>query len=157
MVPKELRRQPDEPLVDPNDIDKVVDFHKKNKNFEIVVPVMRTSNADEKSLIKTVFTHKNKILYFSRAKIPFNYNEKNTEYFKDLSIISFKPKVLQKFASLKPSKLEKSENIELLRAIENDINLGTFVMKGSSFAVNVKEDLLKAIDEMPKNKIRKLY
>ena len=50
------------------------------------------------------------------------------------------------------------KNFEIDRGYkENDINLGTFVMKGSSFAVNVKEDLLKAIDEMPKNKIRKLY
>ena len=34
--------QGDEPLVDPNDIDKVISFHLKNKNFDIVVPSMET-------------------------------------------------------------------------------------------------------------------
>ena len=52
---------------------------------------------------------------------------------------------------------EKIEGIELLRAIENDLSIGTFVAKGSSFGVNVKQDLLRAIDEMSRNKIRKLY
>ena len=51
----------------------------------------------------------------------------------------------------------KIEGIELLRAIENDLSIGTFVAKGSSFGVNVKQDLLRAIDEMSRNKIRKLY
>ena len=102
-------------------------------------------------------SEKNRILYFSRAKIPFNYNQKNLNYFKDLSVISFKPKALTKFSKLKPGKMEKIEGIELLRAIENDLSIGTFEAKSSSFGVNVKQDLLRAINEMPKNKIRKLY
>ena len=32
--------QGDEPLVDPKDIDRVIDFHLKNKQFDIVVPCM---------------------------------------------------------------------------------------------------------------------
>ena len=118
--------QGDEPLVDPNDINHVIKFHKKNKNFDIVLPIKKTSNADDQSLIKVVSSEKNRILYFSRAKIPFNYNQKNLNYFKDLSVISFKPKALTKFSKLKPGKMEKIEGIELLRAIENDLSIGTF-------------------------------
>ena len=33
--------QGDEPLVDPKDIDKVINFHNKNKYFDIVVPSIR--------------------------------------------------------------------------------------------------------------------
>ena len=65
--------QGDEPLVDPKDIDDVIKFHKQNKNFDIVLPMKKTRNADDKSLIKVVSSEKNKVLYFSRAKIPFNY------------------------------------------------------------------------------------
>ena len=74
-----------------------------------------------------------------------------------MSIISFKPNSLIKFKNLKPTELEKIENIELMRALENDMNLGTFEMKGSSFAIDVKEDFLKALALMPKDKIRKKY
>jgi 3-deoxy-manno-octulosonate cytidylyltransferase (CMP-KDO synthetase) len=148
--------QGDEPLVDPGDIDKVIKFHTKNKKFDIVLPIKKTNDPDDKSLIKVAFS-KNKILYFSRAKIPFNNSSKKINYFKDLSVISFKPKALQKFSKLKQGDLEKIEGIELLRALENNLSIGTFVASASSFGVNVKHDLLRAIEEMPRNKIRKLY
>lgn len=148
--------QGDEPLVDPNDIDKVITFHKKFFKFDIVLPIKETKNSDDKSLIKVVFSNK-KIIYFSRSQIPYNYTSKKIKYFKDLSVISFKPNALKKFSQLKPGYLEKIEGIELLRAIENDLNIGTFIAKGSSFGVNVKQDLFRAIEEMSKNKIRKLY
>jgi|TARA_B100001093_G_scaffold40628_1_gene34528 3-deoxy-manno-octulosonate cytidylyltransferase (CMP-KDO synthetase) len=149
--------QGDEPLVDPNDIDDVIKFHKKNNNFDIVLPIKTTQNAEDKSLIKVVCSKQNKILYFSRAQIPFNFKQKNIKYFKDLSVISFKPQALKKFSKLEPGKLEVIEGIELLRALENDLSIGTFEAKSSSFGVNVKQDLLRAINEMPRNKIRKLY
>ena len=53
--------------------------------------------------------------------------------------------------------LEKIEGIELMRALELGMKIGTFVIKGSDFAVDVKTDLFKAINVMPKDKIRKLY
>ena len=54
-------------------------------------------------------------------------------------------------------RIEKIEGIELLRALENNLNLGTFVIHESSFAVDVKRDLLRVINLMPKDPIRKLY
>ena len=149
--------QGDEPLVDPNDIDKVISFHLKNKNFDIVVPSMETKTPERDSLVKVIFNKKGRIIYFSRAKIPYNYKNKKIKYFKDLSIVSFKQKALENFAKFKMGKLEQIEGIELLRSIENNQSIGTFVSKSTSFSVDVNDDLLKAINEMPKNPIRKKY
>ena len=150
--------QGDEPLIDPNDIDKVIEFHKKNKHFDIVVPSMLAEqNPNSKNLVKVIFSDNGKILYFSRAKVPFDYKEKKIKYYRDLSIISFQPNSLKKYSQMKMGSVEKIEGIELLRAIENNLNLGTFVIKGSAFAVDVNQDLMKAIDVMPKDPIRKLY
>ena len=38
--------------------------------------------------------------------------------------------------------IEKIENIELMRALENNLKLGTFVVKGSDFAVDIQADFL---------------
>ena len=149
--------QGDEPLVDPTDIDKVIAYHQKNSKYDIILPIKKTKNADDKSLIKVVYTNKKKIMYFSRAQIPYNFKNKKINYFKDLSVISFKPNALQNFAKCKPSLLEITEGIELLRALENDLSIGTFISKGSSFGVNIKQDFLKAVSLMPKNKFRKFY
>ena len=150
--------QGDEPLVDPRDIDKVIDFHQKNKHFDIVVPSMLAKkNVQSRNLVKTIFSDNGKIIYFSRAKVPFDYKEKNIKYYKDLSIVSFLPHALKKYTQMKMGKIERIEGIELIRALENNLNLGTFVVKGTSFSVDVNQDLIKAIDVMPKNLVRKLY
>ena len=149
--------QGDEPLIDPSDIDKVIDFHLKNTNFDIVVPSMLTKNPERNSLVKVLFNKKGKVLYFSRASIPYNFKNKSIKYYKDLSIVSFKPKILANFAKFDIGELEKIEGIELLRSLENNQSIGTFVSKSTSFSVDVNDDLLKAINEMHKNKIRKKY
>ena len=150
--------QGDGPLVEAGDIDKVIDFHQKNKHFDIVAPSMLAKkNVQSRNLVKMVFSDNGKIIYFSRAKVPFDYKEKNIKYYKDLSIVSFLPHALKKYTQMKMGKIERIEGIELIRALENNLNLGTFVIKGTSFSVDVNQDLIKAIDVMPKNLVRKLY
>ena len=150
--------QGDEPLVDPKDIDRVVDFHYKNKQFDIIVPCMRAKeNISSRNLVKVIFSDKGRVLYFSRAQVPFNFKEKKIKYYRDLSIVSFLPSALNKYSKLKMGFNEKTEGIELIRAIENDIKIGTFIATGSGFAVDVNQDLMKAIDVMPNDKIRKKY
>ena len=74
-----------------------------------------------------------------------------------MSIISFKPEALNKFATLPISNLEKVEGIELLRALENGLTLGTTVFEGSSFSVDVEEDFIKAKEIMLNDETRKRY
>ena len=164
-VSKKFRRskliidiQGDEPLVDPRDIDRVINFHLKNKQFDIVVPCMHAKeNVMSRNLVKVIFSEKGKVLYFSRAVVPYNFKDKEVKYYRDLSIVSFLPKTLIKYSELKMGFNEKIEGIELLRALENDMKIGTFIATKSGFAVDVNQDLMKAISIMPYNKIRKKY
>ena len=149
--------QGDMPLLDPTSIDKTIDFHKKNQNFDIVLPSMpMREGVGNKSIVKNIFSKK-RIIYFSREKTPYNYNKRDITFYKHLSIISFKPDALKKFNKAKMGEIEKIEGIELMRALEIGLKIGTFVIKGSDFAVDVTEDLIKAMAEMPLDKIRKLY
>ena len=150
--------QGDEPLVDPKDIDRVINFHLKNKQFDIVVPCMQADeNFASRNLVKVLFSDSGKVLYFSRAVVPFNFKNKKIRYYRDLSIVSFIPKILIKYSKLKMGFLEKAEGIELIRALENNISIGTFIAKNSGFAVDVNQDLMRAINVMPTDSIRKKY
>ena len=149
--------QGDEPMVQPNDIDKVINFHLKNKSFDIIVPYVDTPYKDNKNLVKIISNKKSKILYFSRSKAPYDYKEQKTQLKKHLSIISFKRKSLIKYSTLKESYLEKIEGIELLRALENNLSIGTFGLKGKVLAVDVKSDISNVIKAMKNDKTRKLY
>ena len=148
--------QGDEPLIDPVHIDKVITWHKKNFSFDIVIPSLKTKNIDTQHIVK-IAKSKKKILYFSRAKIPFPFKKKNNMYNKHLSIISFKPEALKKFKKLPESILEKIEGIEMMRALENNMKIGTFELKGNSFSVDTAGDYFKAREYMIKDKWRKKY
>lgn len=76
----------------------------------------------------------------TRAKAPYSFI-KQSNYYKHLSIISFKKNALLKFKDLKQSYLEKVESVELLRALENGFLMGTFYLNGDSFSVDTLDDL----------------
>ena len=59
--------------------------------------------------------------------------------------------------SVEERKIERIEGIELIRALENNQTIGTFVSKSTSFSIDVNDDLLEAIDVMPNNPVRKRY
>ena len=149
--------QGDEPLISPYHVDKVVNFHLKNLDADIVVPTLKIRFPDNPNIIKIVSNKKKEVLYMSRNKIPFEAKSKSKFFFKHLSIISFKPEALIKFAKSKKSELEKIEDIELLRALEIGLKIKTLELKGDSFSVDVAEDYSRAKDRMQKDKFFKIY
>ena len=149
--------QGDEPLLNPKDIDAVINFHKQNPQFDIIVPSSPISNPNNPNNVKIVSNSRGEILYMSRSPIPNSFNSSPKIFLKHLSIISFKKKVLSSFSKMRQSRLEKIEGIELLRAVENNLSIGTFIIKSSSFAVDVRKDYEKILTFMPSDPIRKLY
>jgi 3-deoxy-manno-octulosonate cytidylyltransferase (CMP-KDO synthetase) len=149
--------QGDEPLIKPSDIDKVVRFHKKNHEFDIIVPYLLINTKTNEHIVKIISEKKGQVYFMSRYNVPCSFSSNNSFYKKHLSIISFKKKSLEKYCKLKQSFHEKIESIELLRAIENKMKVGTFEIKGNSYSVDVKEDLSKAAFDLINDSIRKLY
>jgi 3-deoxy-manno-octulosonate cytidylyltransferase (CMP-KDO synthetase) len=149
--------QGDEPLISPDHIDKVINFHKKNSTADIILPTLKIKLADNQNLIKVVTDNKKNVLYLSRAKIPLEFKKKNSFFKKHLSIISFKKNALIKYSSSKKSNLEKIEDIELLRALEIGLKIKTIDLVGDSFSVDVFEDFLKAKEKFKTDKILKKY
>ena len=130
--------QGDEPLINPKQIDNVINFHLNNLKCDIVVPSLNTPVSEDENVIKIAKDKNLNVLYFSRSKIPYGFRKKNKFLDKHLSIISFKPEALLKFAKSKQTKLEKFEGIELLRALEIGLKIKSPTLSGDSFAVEVK-------------------
>ncbi len=149
--------QGDEPLISPYHIDQVIEFHKKNLNADIVLPILNIKFADNPSLIKVVTNLKKEVVYLSRSKIPYEFRNKVKNFKKHLSVISFKPEALLKFSRSKQTYLEKIEGIELLRAIELGMKIKTIDLKGDSFSVDEYEDYLRAKEKMKNDVFFKKY
>ncbi len=147
--------QGDEPMVNPDHIDALIkEFI--NQDCEIMVPYLNCEEINNPNIVKILSTLENKILYMSRSDIP-NFFNKNEPLKKHLSIIAFTQNSIRDFSSKKPSKYEKMEGIELLRAIENGMNIRTFELEGETKAVDTYEDLKYVRTEMEYDPLIKLY
>lgn len=149
--------QGDEPLVNPTQIDQVIKFHLKNLYSDIVVPSLKIPLSEDDNIVKIVKDVNLNVLYFSRLKVPYGFRIKNKYLNKHLSIISFKPKALLKFANSKQTYLEKIEGVELLRALEIGLKIKSPNLLGDSFAVEVKRDYIRAKNYIKFDKLYKLY
>ena len=139
--------QGDEPMVNPNHINSLLDKFSQ-RSCEIIVPYSNFKEFNNPNIVKILATVNNKILYLSRNDIPHFF--RNTESLKKhLSIIAFTKESILKFCSFNPSRYEKMEGIELLRAVENGMNIQTMELDGETRAVDTYEDLVYVRTEMP--------
>ena len=149
--------QGDEPLISPNHIDKVVKEHMRSNDADIILPTLSTKIKNNTNTVRVVKNLKNFVLYLSRSNIPFEFKKNITYFEKHLSIISFKPNALKKFAMHKQTPLELVEDIELLRALEIGLKIKSTKLKGDSFSVDVEKDYFRAKKQMLKDKFFKFY
>ena len=149
--------QGDEPLISPIHIDRVIDFHIKNMNYDIILPNLKVKATNNTNIVKIVTNKKNEIMYISRANIPHEFKSKVNFFKKHLSIISFKPESLLKFGKSSRSELEKFEDIELLRALDLGMKIKTINLSGDSFSIDVFEDYTKAQSQIKKDRYLKFY
>ena len=68
--------QCDEVFLNPMHLDKLIVHHKKNKNLDIIIPHSNIQKYNDKHIVKIVSNEKKKILYLSRADIPFFFRKK---------------------------------------------------------------------------------
>ena len=149
--------QGDEPLINPQHIDKVVNFHLKNPKADVIVPNLKIRNTINKNIVKIVSNLNNEVLYMSRSEIPVGQKKKQKFLKKHLSIVSFRTGALLNYGKYDRTLLEKIENIELLRALELGMKIKTFTLSGESFSVDTLNDYKKAKIFIKKDKIFKIY
>ena len=79
----------------------------------------------------------------SRSSIPANYkNDKDKKYFKQVCIYAY-PRAILKYFNNKKTPIEKSEDIEILRLIENSVKVKMIKLSSTSFSIDVLNDYKK--------------
>jgi len=135
--------QGDEPLVDPESIDRVASYAEQHVNeADIILPHMVPCPTNNRNVVKVVASG-NKVIYLTRSDTPFNFN-KDISLKKHLSIIGFTGGSLEAFGRLSEGGLETVEGVELLRALEGGLQIQTFPIVAESFSVDVMEDFERA-------------
>jgi 3-deoxy-manno-octulosonate cytidylyltransferase (CMP-KDO synthetase) len=144
--------QADEPFIEPEVVKAVINRVKEvknnNENTMIVSCYKKITSdlADDPNHVKVILDENSKAIYFSRAKVPYHRDHyENSSYNGHLGIYGFTKKSLNDFCSLKPSKLEKIEKLEQLRAIDNGYSIAMVEVDSKSFGIDTQEDLENAL------------
>lgn len=142
--------QGDEPLIDPKDILKIANKHSLNK-FDVYCGMSKITSEEEfksPNTIKVVTNFENNLLYASRAGIPTDKKLRFHSAYKQVCIYAFSSWSLNWFHSNCKSDLEKIEDIEILRFLENDeCKVKMVEVSNSSISVDVPEDV-KRVEEI---------
>ena len=95
-------------------------------------------------------------MYISRANIPYEFRSKVT-HFKSIYLLSRLNQSLFEIWKIKRSDIEKSEDLELIRALDLGMKIKTLNLIGDSFSVDVFEDFTKAQSQIKKDRYLKFY
>lgn len=134
--------QGDMPFIEPSSILKIIEYL-KNSEYDIVTPVVKVDreSVEASSNVTVAVDSAGKALYFSRSLIPNGAEE----FLYHVGMYGFRKSALEKFVSLKPTFLEKTERLEQLRILENGMTIGTCLVDNVPISVDTEEDLKKAI------------
>ena len=88
-----------------------------------------------------LINQKDEIIISTRKKI--TNNSKDKSYLKHIGIYMYRKKFLEKFSRLKQRFLEKDQNLELLRVIENGYKIIAFRASHLTNGVDTPKDLAK--------------
>jgi 3-deoxy-manno-octulosonate cytidylyltransferase (CMP-KDO synthetase) len=140
--------QGDEPLVNPTDIQKVIDLKKQHPNDVINAYTTMEKDEDPQSLNKPkiIFTEDKRMVYISRQPLPGFKDPKyiSKVYYKQVCIYAFNREELLAFGNFgRKSKLEESEDIEIIRFLEWGKTIRLVETQPGSLAVDVPEDVEK--------------
>jgi 3-deoxy-manno-octulosonate cytidylyltransferase (CMP-KDO synthetase) len=135
--------QGDEPLIEPRLIDKLIETLRRNRKIDIVTAAHPFANAREMSSphqVKVAIDSRGRALDFSRKPIG------GDKVLRHQGIYAFRRSTLLKFVKLKPTRRERAESLEQLRALENGVTIHVLVTKHGSPGLDTPQDA-KALEQ----------
>lgn len=145
--------QGDEPLIDPAAIDSVVAAMLEDESVQIATPCAQIRQKNEimdPNVVKVARDFDANGLYFSRAPIPWVRDSAGTvaaTHWKHIGLYAYRRDVLLEYPTLPPGELERLEQLEQLRWLENGYRIRTVETSYDAVSVDVPADI-RRVEEL---------
>lgn len=135
--------QGDEPMIKPHMIDRALEpVIGGAYRISNLMQIISDSDWRDPGEVKVVVNEHSEAVYFSREPIPSEKKYTSPfNKFKQVCIIPFERKLLDEYSSMKPTLLEVIESIDMLRLIENKIQIKMVLTDDITFSVDTESDL----------------
>ncbi len=141
--------QGDEPLIDPVAIDTAVASLLEEPVAQIstvATPIRHPGDIMDPNIVKTVLDFDSNGMYFSRAPIPWVRDRQqkiHLKYWKHLGLYAFQRDALLEYPTLPQGELERIEQLEQLRWLENGWKIRVAEVEHDAVSVDVAEDVAR--------------
>jgi 3-deoxy-manno-octulosonate cytidylyltransferase (CMP-KDO synthetase) len=139
--------QGDEPLLDPTAVDAAVSSLLEEPQASlstVATPVKTPGDIMDPNVVKTVLDFDGNALYFSRAPIPWvrdTANKIQVRHLKHLGLYVFQREALLEYPTLPQGELERIEQLEQLRWMENGWKIRVAEVEHDAVSVDVPADV----------------
>jgi 3-deoxy-manno-octulosonate cytidylyltransferase (CMP-KDO synthetase) len=142
--------QGDEPELPGSSIDRVIELLEENPSMvmsTLATPIRDRAQLQDPSCVKVVFDSGCRALYFSRSPIPHArqwqdelLSAEPPHFFLHIGLYAYRRDFLLRLAELPRTPLEKLENLEQLRVLENGHEIGVGVVDERTVGIDTPED-----------------
>ena len=142
--------QGDEPELAGSSIDRVIELLEENPEFvmsTLATPIRNRTQLNDPACVKVVFDARGRALYFSRSPIPHAREWKDEllsanppHFFQHVGLYAYRRDFLLRLAELERTALEKIENLEQLRVLENGHQIAVGVVDEPTVGIDTPED-----------------
>jgi len=137
--------QGDEPVISPRLIDQLAGTLLDEPAVEMITAANRFAAGEDvsnPSAVKVVLDREGNALYFSRAPIPYPREGISlVPHYRHQGIYGYSLPLLLKFVKWKPTRLEQTEQLEQLRALEHGVKIRVAITSRISAGVDRPEDV----------------
>jgi 3-deoxy-manno-octulosonate cytidylyltransferase (CMP-KDO synthetase) len=120
----------------------------------LATPIRRAEEKDDPNVVKVIGSEvapgRLKALYFTRARAPWGEGE----LLHHIGLYAYRRDALRLFVSTPPSRLERREKLEQLRALEAGMRIDVMVVDAAPLGVDTPEDLERARAMLAQRKVR---
>lgn len=141
--------QGDEPLLNPDDIKKVIEYklHYPDHVINCMANLTKYEDVKDKKIPKVITNLEDELIYMSRNPIPGTKTGDGLNPKKQVCIYAFNREHLQSFSSNKKTPLEAQEDIEIIRFLEMGQKVKMVMLDNVSHAVDYPEDI-KIVEDL---------
>jgi len=144
-----VNAQGDEPLLDPEAIDTAVTSLLEEPQASIgtvATPIKTPADIMDPNVVKVVIDFDGNAIYFSRAPIPWvrdSAGKIQVRHMKHLGLYVFQREALLEYPTLPQGELERIEQLEQLRWMENGWKIRVAEVAHDAVSVDVPEDVAR--------------
>lgn len=156
--------QGDEPMLEPETIKAAIVPFFEDSSLQVSNLMTKITNPVDviNFTVPKVITNKDGIgIYLTRSTAPYPKGSIDYDYYKQVCVYGFKPEALRFFCEYGKrygkGRVEKIEDIEILRFIENGYKVQYIEVNSNTVAVDTEKDLKKVRELMEKNNNKVFY